>query len=82
MRKGQRISWCEVTTDFPGMEKDPALGDSCGDGRTRMQLVGADKIVQPSICYMSCNYLELKEQHKKGRETLGWENRARGAAVP
>lgn len=64
------------------MEKDPALGDTCGDGRTRMQLVEADKNVQPSICYKHCNYLEFQEQHNEGRETLSWENRGRGAAVP
>lgn len=47
-----------------------------------MQLVGADKIVQPSICFKYCNYLGFQEQHNKDRETLGWENRGRGAAVP
>lgn len=51
------------------MEKDLPLGDTCGDGRARMQLVEADKIVQPSICYKHCNYLEFQEQHNKG-----WEN--------
>lgn len=48
--------------------------DTRGDGRTRMQLVGADKIVQPSISYKYCNYLDFQEQHNKGRETLCWEN--------
>lgn len=64
------------------MEKDLPLGDTCGDGRARMQLVEADKIVQPSICYKYCNYLEFQEQHNEGWETLGWENRGRGAPVP
>lgn len=50
------------------MEKDPALGDTCADGRTRVQLVGADEIAQPSIG----NYLESKNSTiKVGRHWAG-----------